>query len=166
MAKTQSVSASLLCGSLLTAVACGGGASFTRGPMPRGGSFGGVWNSPQYGRMELVQTGREVVGEYVKNERRGRVEGRVRGNVLEFEWVEQRELVAGRPVTTRGRGYFAYAVGDDGDHYLQGEWGRDDQMTGGGPWNAVKDRRRRPATGSEPASERSSRRIEAFDRPQ
>lgn len=71
-------------------------------------------------------------------------------------------MVAGRPTTTRGRGYFRYAIGEDGDHYIRGEWGHDDQITGGGPWNAVRDRRARPRTSS---GERTSgnENIEAFD---
>lgn len=124
---------------------CGGSsrrASIPVVPMPSGGSFTGIWHSPQYGEMHLVQTGSHVVGCYVQNERRGRIEGSVEGNVLRFQWSERREMVVGRPTTTRGRGYFAYTIGDDGDHYIRGEWGADDDETGGGPWNAVRDRRR------------------------
>ncbi len=122
----------------------GGGANIPQGPMPQGGSYTGVWHSPQYGEMQLVQTGSSVVGEYTKDERTGRIQGTLQGNVLRFEWSEERELVAGHPVTTRGRGYFTYAVGDDGDHYITGRWGNDSNMTDGGPWNAVRDRRRQP----------------------
>lgn len=133
--------ASILC---VAATACGGGVSIPEGPMPQGGSFTGVWHSPQYGEMHMVQTGNSVVGEYTKDERRGRIQGSVRGNVMRFEWSEEREMVAGHPITTRGRGYFRYAIGQDGDHYVQGEWGHDENMAGGGPWNAVRDRRRQP----------------------
>jgi hypothetical protein len=130
---------------LALAAGCGGGGvSIPQGPMPANGSYTGVWHSPQYGEMHLVQTGSSVVGEYTKDERRGRIQGTVQGNVLRFEWSEQRELVAGRPIVTRGRGYFHYAIGDDGDHYIRGQWGVDQNMTGGGEWNAVRDRRRQP----------------------
>lgn len=122
----------------------GGGVNIPEGPMPQGGSFTGVWHSPQYGEMQMVQTGSAVVGEYTKDERRGRIQGTAQGNVLRFEWSEERELIAGHPVVTRGRGYFRYAIGDDGDHYVRGEWGNDNNLTGGGPWNAVRDRRRQP----------------------
>jgi hypothetical protein len=129
----------------LALAGCGGsGVSVEEGPMPEGGSYTGVWHSPQYGEMHMVQTGQQVVGEYTKDERQGRIQGTVRGNVMRFEWSEQRELVAGNPITTRGRGYFRYAIGEDGDHYIRGEWGHDDEMTGGGPWNAVRDRRAEP----------------------
>lgn len=128
----------------LAAIGCGGGsrANVSSGPMPEGGSYTGVWHSPQYGEMQMVQTGSQVVGCYVQNERSGRLQGTIHGNLMRFEWREQREMVVGRPTTTRGRGYFVYQVGGDGDHYIEGEWGHDDNETGGGPWRAVRDRRR------------------------
>ncbi|MFK7990730.1 MAG: hypothetical protein AB8I08_32215 [Sandaracinaceae bacterium] len=129
----------------LIGAGCGGASGgVPDGPMPQGGSFTGVWHSPQYGEMQMVQTGQQVVGEYTKDERRGRIQGTVRGGVMRFEWSEERELVAGRPITTRGRGYFVYEIGGDGDHYVRGEWGTDNNTSGGGPWNAVRDRRREP----------------------
>jgi hypothetical protein len=126
--------------------ACGGPgrANITAGTMPAGQTFTGVWHSPQYGEMQMVQTGNQVVAEYIQDERRGRIQGTVQGDLLRFEWSERRELVAGRPVTTRGRGYFRFVVGDDTDSYIVGEWGHDDNETGGGPWRGVRDRRRRP----------------------
>lgn len=127
---------------------CGGGggrANVSPGVMPSGETFTGVWHSPQYGEMQLVQTGNSVVGEYVHDERRGRIQGTATGDLLRFEWSENRELVSGRPVTTRGRGYFRFQVGEDNDRYLVGEWGHDANETGGGPWRAVRDRRRRPS---------------------
>lgn len=156
---------------LALAVGCGGSSihNIPQGPMPQGGSYTGVWHSPQYGAMNLVQTGTSVVGDYTKDERRGRIQGTVQGNVLRFEWSEQRELVAGRPIVTRGQGYFTYAIGEDGDHYIRGQWGVDQNFTGGGEWNAVRDRRRQPPNagaagrsggGSDPESN-----VQEFDRP-
>ncbi|MDQ3036332.1 MAG: hypothetical protein M3Y87_28290, partial [Myxococcota bacterium] len=129
------------------AIGCGGGgANVSAGPMPDSGTYTGIWHSPQYGEMHLVQTGTQVVGCYTKDERHGRIQGTVQGNLMRFEWSERREMVSGRPTLTRGRGYFQYAIGGDGDHYATGEWGHDDNETGGGPWRAVRDRRvqRRP----------------------
>lgn len=145
----RTISSAALGAALALIAGCGGSSvNIPEGPMPQGGSFTGVWHSPQYGEMHMVQTGSAVVGEYTKDERRGRIQGTVQGNVMRFEWSEQRELVSGRPITTRGRGYFRYAIGDDGDHYIQGEWGHDGNVAGGGPWNAVRDRRREPRVGS------------------
>lgn len=153
---------------LALAAGCGGaGVNIPQGPMPQGGTFTGVWNSPQYGEMHLVQTGSSVVGEYTKDERRGRIQGTVQGNVLRFEWSEQRELVAGRPIVTRGRGFFHYAIGDDGDHYIRGQWGHDQNMSGGGEWNAVRHRRRSPRqnSGSSTTTSSEDSNVTEFDRP-
>lgn len=136
------------------ALGCGGGgsANLRIGTMPPGGTFHGVWQSPQYGNMHLCQSGSQVVGDYEKDERRGRIQGTVQGDVMRFQWEERRELVVGRPSVSRGRGYFRIAQGQDQDWYFQGEWGHDSAEQGGGPWNGVKMRRLRPerctATGS------------------
>ncbi len=130
---------------LLVLAACGGGSARIHiGTMPEGASFEGVWQSPQYGNMHLCQTGSQVVGDFEKDERRGRIQGTIQGDVLRFQWEERREMVVGRPQISRGRGYFRIQIGQDGDQYILGEWGHDDQETGGGPWNAAKLRRRRP----------------------
>ena len=127
------------------AAACGGGSANIRiGTMPPGGTFHGVWQSPQYGEMHMCQTGSQVVGDYVKNERQGRIQGTIQGDVLRFQWEEEREMVVGRPQITRGRGYFRIEQAENDDWYIRGEWGHDDSETGGGPWNGVKLRRRDP----------------------
>jgi hypothetical protein len=174
----MNVRASLLATFLLAAVltslaGCGaaGRANVSPGPMPDGETFTGVWHSPQYGTMQFVQTGSAVVGTYERDERRGRIQGTATGDLLRFEWSETREMVAGRPITTRGRGYFRFQIGGDGDAYVVGEWGHDDNETGGGPWRAARDRRRRPTIDSsgstagattDPAEERAEGTGDAF----
>lgn len=127
--------------------ACGGAgrADITIAPMPDGASFHGVWQSPQYGDMHLCQTGSSVIGDYEKDERRGRIQGTIQGNTLRYTWEERRQMVVGRTQVTRGRGYFQLVLGEDNNQYFTGEWGVDEQETGGGPWNAAKlNERRRP----------------------
>ncbi len=126
------------------ALGCGGGSQVKPGPMPAGASFYGVWQSPQYGNMHLCQSGRQIVGDYLKHERSGRIQGEIDGDVMRFQWEDTRELVQGKPMERRGHGYFRLELGDDGDQYLQGEWGFDGEDQGGGPWNAVKLRRGDP----------------------
>jgi hypothetical protein len=140
-----------LIGSLILVLApgCGGDgirhANVSPETMPSGQSFTGVYHSPQYGEMQLVQTGTQIVGEYTQDERHGRIQGTAQGNLMRFEWTEERELVHGRPTTTRGHGYFRYVADGNGvDWALLGEWGHDQNETGGGPWNASRDRRRQP----------------------
>ena len=126
-------------------IACGGGSANIRvGEMPQGGSYHGVWQSPQYGNIHLCVTGSHVVGDYQKDERRGTIQGTINGDVLRFQWEEKREMVVGRPTVTRGRGWFRLKIGQDNDQYFEGEWGHDDSETGGGPWNGVKMRRGSP----------------------
>jgi hypothetical protein len=138
--------------SLLFMCACGGalGRSSTKaGPMPPGGSFTGVWFSPQYGEMHLVQNGATVFGRFERDERSGRIQGSVTGDVMRFEWTESRELIVGRPTITKGRGYFRIMRDEAEDTWkVMGEWGHDDDESGGGPWNAVKSKTRQPEVGS------------------
>ena len=126
------------------ALGCAGSQKPKAGPLPEGATFYGVWQSPQYGNMHLCQSGRQVIGDYLKNERAGRIQGDVEGDLLVFQWEDRRELVAGKPQIRRGRGYFQIQIGEDGDQYVKGEWGMDDDLSGGGPWNAVKLRRGQP----------------------
>lgn len=111
-------------------------------PMPPGESFNGVWFSPQYGEMRLTQTGTAVVGEYEKNQRSGRIQGRVSGHILRFTWTERRELVSGLPRTIEGRGYFELIMGEDGRTNAIGEWGMGLDEVGGGIWRAYRLRQR------------------------
>lgn len=143
-----------LVGSLLMLVLVGcGGAQLARvnaGNMPQGGTFHGVWYSPQYGDMHLCQsTDGVVVGEYTKNERHGTVRGRVDGDLLHFEWREEREFIPGRPTVTSGHGYFRISrtLNDDGsprDWSIDGQWGTGEDEVGGGPWTAVLQPRTSP----------------------
>jgi hypothetical protein len=139
--KAKQIALALLFGVVL---GCGGSQKPKAGTMPAGATFYGVWESPQYGNMHLCQSGSQVVGDYVKHERAGRIQGNVKGDLLTFQWEDRRELVAGKPQVRRGKGYFRIEIGEDGDQYLKGEWGMDDRSSGGGPWNAVKLRRGQP----------------------
>jgi len=135
---------------------CGGNsADIEARTMPEGGSFTGVYHSPQYGEMQVIQTGDSAVGEYKKDERSGKINGSVEGDLMRFEWVEQKAMVSNRPTETRGRGYFRYLIDPStGDHVLKGEWGIGDNETGGGPWNAWKSKHSQPklSTGSDESS--------------
>jgi len=139
--KAKHIALALLLGVIL---GCGGSQKPKAGPLPEGATFYGVWQSPQYGNMHLCQSGKQVIGDYVKHERAGRIQGDVDGDLLVFQWEDRRELVAGKPQVRRGKGYFQIQIGEDGDQYIKGEWGMDDEVSGGGPWNAVKLRKGQP----------------------
>lgn len=128
----------------LAAVSCGGAnkvANLKPGPLPPHAGYVGTWFSPQYGKMVITQNGNRVAATYTKDEREGRLEGRVNGDLLIFDWTEERELIVGRPSQVHGKGYFRYVIGEDGKHYLVGEWGLDNDYTGGGPWRAYRQSR-------------------------
>jgi hypothetical protein len=131
----------------LLVLGCGGGttSNITAGSMPENGSFSGVYFSPQYGEMHLVQNGNAVVGEFKKDERSGKIQGEAEGDVLRFEWIEYKAMVSNRPQEARGKGHFRYMIdASNGDHVLKGRWGLNDDDTSGGEWNAYKSRSRQP----------------------
>lgn len=132
---------------VLAVSACGGEQKHvvTIGTMPDGGSFTGVWFSPQYGEMHIEQNGSSAIGRYSKDERSGRLQGSVEGDVMRFEWTETRELIVGRPTTTKGHGYFRIKQSDaDQTWNIEGRWGNDASEHDGGPWTAVKSKTRQP----------------------
>ncbi|MDD9945869.1 MAG: hypothetical protein OXU20_32795 [Myxococcales bacterium] len=134
--------------------ACGGGGpDIQAGPMPQGGNFTGVFFSPQYGEMHMVQNGNTVRGEYKQEERTGKITGEADGDLLRFEWVELKAMVSNRPTETRGRGYFVYKVDPaNGEHVLTGRWGLGDDEHTGGDWNAYKSKSREPELSEESSS--------------
>lgn len=149
--------------------ACGGSAQMAdvkAGPMPAEGSFTGVYFSPQYGEMHMVQNGSAVVGKYKKDERSGSLQGEADGDVMRFEWKEMKAMVSNRPQETVGHGYFRYMVDPaNGDHVLKGRWGLNDSDMDGGEWNAYKSRKLEPdlekfgddeTSGGEKSSDESS----------
>jgi uncharacterized membrane protein YgcG len=95
--------------------------------------------------MHIEQNGSSAIGRYSKDERAGRIQGSVEGDVMRFEWTDSRELIVGRPVETKGHGYFKIVKHDDDDTFnLDGRWGTDASEHNGGPWTAVKSKTRRP----------------------
>ena len=128
------------------ALGCGGSnPALKPGPMPENGTFTGVYFSPQYGEMHMVQNGSAVVGKFKKDERAGTIQGEANGDLMKFEWIEYKALVSNRPQQTRGHGYFRYMVdASNGDHLVKGRWGLNDDDTTGGEWNAYKSRTRQP----------------------
>ena len=135
----------------LVCVGCGSSTpEIKAGNMPEGGNFSGVYFSPQYGEMNLIQNGNAVIGEYKHEMRNGKIQGEVQGDLLRFEWTEMKAMVSNRAQATKGRGYFRYVVdAANGDHVLKGEWGLGDQEVGGGPWNGYKAKGKEPKLSEE-----------------
>lgn len=139
---------------LVSSPACGSKVpEIVAGKMPEGGNFHGVYFSPQYGEMNMVQNGNAVIGEYKQEMRTGRIQGEATGDLMKFEWIEKKALVSNRAQETRGHGYFRYVVDPaNGDHILKGEWGLGDAQLGGGPWNAYKAKNKEPKLSQETTS--------------
>lgn len=142
----------------LSATACGSKPpEIVAGKMPEGGNFSGVYFSPQYGEMNMVQNGSAVIGEYKQEMRTGKIQGEASGDLMKFEWIERKALVSNRAQETRGHGYFRYVVDPaNGDHILKGEWGLGDAQLGGGPWNAYKAKGKEPKLSQETSGGDSS----------
>jgi hypothetical protein len=138
----------------LSAAACGSKVpEIVAGKMPEGGNFTGVYFSPQYGEMNMIQNGSAVIGEYKQEMRTGKIQGEASGDLMKFEWIERKALVSNRAQETRGHGYFRYVVDPaNGDHILKGEWGLGDAQLGGGPWNAYKAKNKEPKLSQESSS--------------
>jgi hypothetical protein len=139
----------------LGAAACGSKVpEIVAGKMPEGGNFHGVYFSPQYGEMNMVQNGNAVIGEYKQEMRTGKIQGEATGDLMKFEWTERKSLVSNRAQETRGHGYFRYVVDPaNGDHILKGEWGLGDAQLGGGPGNAYKAKNKEPKLSQETSGE-------------
>lgn len=102
-------------------------------PLPPGKDFAGVWYSPQFEHMHLQQKGQTVAGIYTyKNG--GRIVGEIDGNILRFEWIEPGDKQKAQR-TMRGRGFLQLSAQGE-EVVLEGQWGYEESLTGGGPWQA------------------------------
>jgi len=123
---------------------CGGAQSGSlANPMPEGGNFDGVYQS-DFGRLEITVNGDFAYGLYEGDRQFGRLEGKLSGTVLRFEWKQWDERLGGKLRESSGRGVFNYilefkAVGDKQKavHRLEGEWGYGEEQAGN-RWNAFK----------------------------
>jgi hypothetical protein len=144
------IACAVSCFAVLFALGCGGGqAKTTRveiapSPMPEGGDFDGVFQSPAYGRMEFTVQGANVIGLYEGERHYGKIEGTINGNVLNFTWTQWKQDLQGKERTSTGHGYFRYIIDEEKTtsaskmvHKLNGEWGYDADNAGN-PWKAVK----------------------------
>ena len=102
-------------------------------PLPAGQTWAGVWYSPQFEHMYLRQTGDEVRGIYTYKFG-GTIEGTANGNILKFTWIDPGDKDEARR-SLKGKGWFQ--MKKEGElTKIEGEWGYNDSMTGGGVWEA------------------------------
>lgn len=131
----------------MVTVGCGGGghgpkvASVKPGEMPIGGDWTGVYYDQLYGNLHLVLEGDLATGRWRRDsgEAWGELSGTVDGNLLRYEWTENRIGMVGPSATTRGRGYFVYtdSAEERDPDYIEGERGlNEDEL--GQKWKAIK----------------------------
>jgi hypothetical protein len=117
------------------------------GPMPSGETFTGLFHSQEIGDVNLEQTGDTVIGCYEYDRAqchvRGRIEGRVEGNLLRFAWTEDHRA-CGRLSVPPGRGYFLFWKDSADNGRAVGEWGYSDNEDGNGQWLLFRVPNRRP----------------------
>jgi hypothetical protein len=130
-------------------VACGGAQgqlpNTQPGPLPPGGTWDGVFQSPAYGRMEFTVEGNQVSGLYEGERHYGRIEGQLDGNVMTFVWTQWKADLQGKNQEKTGHGYFRYRIDVEQAstrtrevHRIAGSWGYGDSLTDGGPWDAIR----------------------------
>ncbi|WP_394824575.1 hypothetical protein [Pendulispora albinea] len=126
----------------------GGGAkaaNITPGEMPAGESWTGVYYHPVFGYLHMVETDASVVGRWKRTDqsRWGELSGTKSGNVLHFTWKEHTYGMVGPSSERKGRGVFVYKLNSDKTPTLDGQYGNDDNETGG-EWSNVKQARMQP----------------------
>lgn len=132
------------------AIGCGNKAdhpAIVAGEMPVGAEWRGVYYSPTYGSLHLVEEGDNIKGRWrtTGGEAWGELTGKADGNLLRYEWIEHKIGLVGPSATSSGRGYFKYvkpSSGVDPDE-IKGEWGLNDAETGN-PWTATKQNNVQP----------------------
>ena len=100
--------------------------------MPEGGTYSGLWYSPQYEHMYLHQDGDRVEGVYTYRAG-GTIEGTVEGNMLLFSWHQPGDRGAAQRAVN-GKGYF-HLISEGEEVDLVGQWGYNDDRSGA-PWEA------------------------------
>jgi hypothetical protein len=117
-----------------------------QGAMPEGGMFAGVWFS-NWGEMTIEVDGSSAVGQFCdeQNNRYGRLEGTVRGDVLRLHWYTNDVSMGNVPRTTDGTAIvqlsFTQQGENQGQHY-EGTWGYNQSNADGGPLRADRSAHR------------------------
>jgi hypothetical protein len=130
----------ILGASMAFALGCGDGqggakvANVKAGDMPESAEWTGVYYSPLYGYIHLVQEGNTVSGKWQRPDKSkwADLHGEATGNLLKFGWTEYAMGVIGPGAKVVGKGYLVYTrpEGDNVDDVVKGELGRGDSEVG------------------------------------
>ncbi len=140
-----------LASSAILLPACGNGGGSTAanvqpGDMPEGETWSGVYFHPVYGYLHMVEQDTNVVGKWKRSDQSawGEMSGTKTGNVLHFSWKEHKYGLVGPSAESHGKGVFVYKMNSEHQAELDGQFGFDDNETGGGTWHNVKQQRMQP----------------------
>ncbi len=122
-------------------------ANVKAGPMPDGAEWSGVYYSPLFGYLHLVQEGNLVNGRWQRPRKGqwGKMQGNADGNLLRIDWEEFIDGLVGPNSRKSGKGYFVYRrpEGENVDDIIEGEVGRGEDEVGIA-WEAIKQRNVKP----------------------
>jgi hypothetical protein len=125
-------------------VACGGAgdahmAKIKPDNMPEGQEWTGVYFNPVFGYLHMIQNDNNIVGKWKRADSSawGEMSGVATGNVVHFTWKEHKYGLVGPAAEAKGKGYFVFKMNSDKIGELDGEYGLDDDETGG-QWHNVK----------------------------
>jgi hypothetical protein len=149
------VSTALLILAPMTLPACGGSkdqsakmAAVKPGNMPSGATWDGVYFNAVWGYLHIVTDGKNFEGRWLRTDESawGEMHGTITGDVARFDWKEHKIGLVGPSATSAGKGYFRYTrpEGENMDDRILGEWGFSDAEVGGGEWDSVKQRNKKP----------------------
>jgi hypothetical protein len=116
------------------------------GPMPEGEEWTGVYYNPVYGYAHILDRDGKIWGRYkwANQSRWGEISGTTDGNVVHFDWTEYDTSPVAPGESRKGKGYWVYKLNKDNLGTLKGEYGLDDNETGGGEWDAIKQKGMHP----------------------
>ncbi len=101
-------------------------------------NLSGKWYSREFGDMELVQQGKNLVTGRYEDPRgpdhNGTLRGTIEGDILWIEWIKPGNAVAAI-FPARGRGWLRISRDQK---VMEGRWGFDDDNANGGGWKAEK----------------------------
>ncbi len=133
----------------LLAASCGSHgktATIVAGQMPEGEEWTGVYFNPVYGYAHILDRDGKIWGRYkwANQSHWGEINGTADGNVVHFEWTEYDTSPVAPGESRKGHGYWVYKLNKDHIGALTGEYGVDDDETGGGKWDALKMKNMKP----------------------
>ena len=120
-------------------------ATVKAGDMPEGGDWTGVYYDQTNGYLHMIKEGDTVSGKWrtTSGDAWAKLNGKVIGDLLKYEWKEHRIGMVGPSATRSGRGYFKYGAPKEGEaHVVTGEFGLGTDETGM-KWEGVKQLNRK-----------------------